>query len=109
MALNNDENKRFLEAKRKVQKIKIFYLHVMLYLIVIALISYNFYILEGPYTDVITGLNISVIVFWTIFIVIHAWSVYKGRFLFNKSWEDKKIEKILEEKNKDEVETKIWE
>ncbi|SDS67459.1 2TM domain-containing protein [Formosa sp. Hel1_31_208] len=108
MKLNKDEEKRFLKAKHKVQRIKIFYLHVVLYVIVVALISYNFYILEeGPYTDNITGINVSTLVLWTVFICIHGWTVFKGRLLFKKSWEDKKIEKILKEK--ENVETTFWE
>ncbi|MDG5492203.1 2TM domain-containing protein [Psychroserpens sp. SPM9] len=105
----DEEKKRYNKAKESVQKLKIFYLHLILYGIVIALIAYNFYILEGPYTDVITGLNISIIVFWTIIIFIHGWRVFKGRLLFRKSWEDKKIKQLLEEKDEDKVETKIWE
>lgn len=108
MTLNKDDKERFAKAKDKVRKIKIFYLHLALYIIVVALISYNFYILEeGPYTDNITALNVSTLVFWTAFIGIHAWSVFKGRFLFKKSWEDKKIKKILKEKGKEE--TTFWE
>lgn len=107
MELNKDEKERFLKAKDKVRKIKIFYLHLVLYVIVVALISYNFYILEGPYKDNITAVNMSTLVFWTVFIVIHGMGVFKGRFLFKKSWEDKKIEEILNKKNKEE--TTFWE
>jgi len=103
--LSNQE-KRLIKAKRQVQRIKMFYLHLALYSIVVALISYNFYILEeGPYTDNITALNISVVVLWTAFLGIHAWRVFKGKLLFNQRWEDKKIENILNEKNK----TTFWE
>ena len=109
MKLDKDEEKRFVNAKNKVQRIKNFYLHLVLYIIVIALLLYNFYIIEGPYTSVITGLNISIMVFWTVFISIHAWSVFKGKLLFKKSWEDKKIEKFLKEKEKENVETTFWE
>lgn len=107
MEINKDEEKRFVSARHKVKRIKNFYLHIALYLIVIALLLYNFYIIEGPYTDVITGLNISIMVFWTIFITIHGLSVFKGRLLFKKSWEDRKTEEFLKEKGEDE--TTLWE
>jgi uncharacterized membrane protein (DUF485 family) len=107
MKLNKDQDNRFINAKNKVQKIKIFYLHLVLYFIVVALISYNFYIIEGPYTSIITGLNVSVLVLWTVFISIHAWSVFKGRLFFTKRWEDRKTEEFLKEKEK--VETTFWE
>ena len=61
----------------------------------------------GAYTSIITGLNISTLVFWTIFIIVHAWSVFKGRLFFKKSWEDRKIEDFLKEKNNEE--STFWE
>ena len=102
-----DEKQLYLNAERKVRRIQIFYLHLFLFIIGVSLIIYNFYIMEGPYTQAITGLNISTLVFWTVVICIHAWSVFKGRLMFKKSWEDKKIEEILQ-KDK-EVETTHWE
>ncbi|MFC0605438.1 2TM domain-containing protein [Winogradskyella pulchriflava] len=107
MEISNEEKDIYIEAKRKVRRIKVFYLHLVLYLIVVALICYNFYIMEGPYTKIITGLNITVLVFWTIAIILNAVRVFKGRLFFKKSWEDRKIEEIV---NKDkEVETTFWE
>ncbi|WP_040253323.1 2TM domain-containing protein [Psychroserpens mesophilus] len=108
MKSNTDDEKHLIKAQHKLRQLKIFYIHLALYIVVVALISLNFYVMEeGPYTDNITALNIVVLVLWTLFILIHAWSVFKGRFLFNKTWEDKKIEKILKEKDKEE--TTLWE
>lgn len=108
MNLNKDEKQLFLDAEKKVKRIKMFYLHLVFYIIGVSLIAYNFYIIEeNEYTDSINGINTSTLVLWTICIIIHAWSVFKGRFIFKKSWEDKKIEKFL---NKDkESETNLWE
>lgn len=108
MTINKDKEQQYLKAKDQVHRIRIFYLHLVLYIIVVALISYNFYILEeGPYTNNIIALNVSVLVLWTAFIGIHGWRVFKGRFLFKKSWEDKKIETLLKEEKS--VETTFWE
>lgn len=108
MKLSKEEEKHLITAQNKLRKLKIFYIHLALYIVVVALISLNFYVIEeGPYTDNIIAFNIIVLGLWTLFISIHAWSVFKGRFLFNKKWEDEKIEKILKEKEKEE--TTIWE
>jgi len=101
------EEELLINAKKKVQKLKIFYLHLMLYIIVVALLIYNLYIVSGPYANNITALNITVLVLWTAFICIHAWRIFKGKSLFVKRWEDKKTEEILSEK--EEVETTFWE
>lgn len=98
MKSNKDEKQLFENAKKKVKRVKFFYLHLAFYIIGIALMLYNFYIMEGPYTSIITGLNISTIVLWSIFISIHAWNVFKGKLLFKKSWEDRKIEEYLGDK-----------
>ena len=107
MELNKDEEKRLANAKKKVKRIKGFYFHIALYLIVIVLLLYNFYIMEGPYTNEITGLNIAIMVFWTIFIILQGITVFKGRLFFNKRWEDRKTEEYLKEK--EEEETTLWE
>jgi amino acid transporter len=107
MELNKDDEKRFEIAKKKVKRIKNFYFHLALYITVLVLVLYNFFIIKGPYTNLVTGLNISIMVFWTFFISIHALTVFKREFLFKKTWEDKKIEKFIKEK--ENVETTFWE
>jgi hypothetical protein len=107
MKLNKDEQQLLVNAQRKVRRIQIFYLHLVFYFICVALIFYNFYIMVGPYTQIITGINVSTLVLWTLVVIIHAWIVFKGRLIFKKSWEDRKIEAFLNEEK--EEETKRWE
>ncbi|MBC3847199.1 2TM domain-containing protein [Winogradskyella echinorum] len=102
-----DERQILENAKKKVRRVKLFYLHLALYFIGIALLIYNLFIVEDEYAKVITGLNISIIVLWTIVIIVQAWVVFKGKLLFNKSWEDKKIEEYLDKKQ--EQEHQRWE
>ena len=50
MQPKQDEKELFLKAQKRVRQIKIFYWHLALYLIVMALILLNFYVMEeGPY------------------------------------------------------------
>ena len=107
MQLGNNDNQRLQEAKRNVRRLKIFYIHLVGYIVLVALLCYNLYIVEGPYKNNIISLNLSILVSWTVFILLHAWRVFKERKIFKKSWEDKKIASYLE---KDEIEeTKMWE
>ena len=103
-----NEKESLLRAKKKVRQIQIFYIHLVGYLIVVGLLLYNFYIMEeGPHTKAIVWINTSTMIGWTIFIIIHWWRVFKGRFLFKKEWEDRKIKEYL---NKDTKEEKtMWE
>ena len=103
-----DEEQLRIKAQRKVRQVQIFYLHLALYVIVLALLLYNFYILEeGPYKNNIIALNLSVIVVWSVFIIIHWLNVFKGKQIFKRRWEEKKIKEFLKEDN--EVETTTWE
>jgi ABC-type transport system involved in cytochrome bd biosynthesis fused ATPase/permease subunit len=103
-----EDQQRLLRAKKKVKQIQIFYLHLLLYFIVVGLLVWNFFILEeGPYKNNIITLNLSVLVCWTAAIILHAVIVFKGKKLFNKTWEDKKRNEFLKEKAKEE--STFWE
>ncbi|MBC2845712.1 2TM domain-containing protein [Winogradskyella flava] len=108
MTSKEDKRRQLIEAKKQVRRIKIFYMHLALYIIAIGLILYNFYILEeGPYKNNIISLNLSVIVAWTVFISIHGLNVFMGRRIFKRSWENKKVEEFF---NKDKsTKTTTWE
>lgn len=102
-------NTSYIRAKEKLRHVKVFYVHLVGYLIVVTLCLYNLYIIEeGEYKDFIVWLLLTTIVSWTIFILIHAWSVYRWRVFFRKSWEERKVQEFLEEE-KEENETTIWE
>ena len=98
-------DKKYINAKEKVRNIKVFYIHFVGYLILVALLLYNIYILEGEHKDFFLWFNLTVIVSWTIFIVFHAWYVFKGKLFFKKSWEEKKMKEFLDR----EEEVEMWE
>ncbi|APY09224.1 hypothetical protein BWZ20_13330 [Winogradskyella sp. J14-2] len=105
MKIKNKEG--LLKAQKHVRRLKLFYIHFAGYLVVVALLLYNLYIVEGEYKNNIISLNLSILVLWTVVIMIHAFIIYKERKVFKKSWEDKKIASYLE--NGSTEETKMWE
>lgn len=106
MKLPKDKEQRLLQAKKKVRLLKLFYIHLAAYIVFVALLGYNLYIVEGPYKNNIISLNLSIIIAWTVFILIHGFKVFKDRTLFNKNWEDKKLRKFAQE---EETEKTMWE
>lgn len=101
------EEELLVRVKKKIRRVKIFYLHLALYVISMLLILYNFYIIEnGPYKDNIISLNLSIIVAWTVVIIIHGFIAFKEGKVFSKNWEDKKISEYTKEK---ETEKQLWE
>lgn len=107
MKKNHEEKQKYINAKERANKIWWFYVHLAAYIVVVVLLSYNLYIVEGPYTNNIISLNLSVLVAWTVFIIIHGINVFKEKQIFKQRWEDKKTEKYLKENRKDE--TTFWE
>ncbi|NRD19685.1 2TM domain-containing protein [Winogradskyella eckloniae] len=105
--MTSQEKEIYRKAKEKVRRVKIFYLHLALYLVVVALLLYNLYIVSGPYKNNIISLNLSVLVAWTVFISLHGINVFKRKQIFNKNWEDEKIKGFLKEEK--EEESTFWE
>jgi 2TM domain len=97
-------------AYKKVKKIKGFYSHLKIYIIVNAII-------------IVTNLNkdffghnqndygwmewhtYSTALYWGIGLLIHAFSVFGPDVFFNKDWEEKKIQKYMD---KDAANTNKW-
>ena len=103
---NKEDKERLLRAQKNLKRLKFFYFHLAGYIVSVALLLYNLYIVAGPYKDNIISLNLSVIVAWTVLILLHAWRIFKEKKVFKKSWEDKKMKQFLKE---DDQETTMWE
>ena len=106
---STDENYNI--AYRKVKRIKGFYSHLKVYLIVNAIIiisSVNrLYI--GDHFE-IRGFNnweiYSTAFYWGIALIIHAFSVFGRDLFFSDDWEQKKIKKYMD---KEASNTNKWE
>tara|TARA_R110000868_G_scaffold374257_1_gene638651 strand:- start:3478 stop:3798 length:321 start_codon:yes stop_codon:yes gene_type:complete len=97
-----EKHKNYIKAKEKVRHLKIFYMHLVGYFIIVALLLYNLYIVEGEYENFFIWFNSIILIAWTIFIIVHGWNVFKGRILFKESWEDRKLKEYLE-RDKNEI------
>ncbi|MCF8715175.1 2TM domain-containing protein [Joostella atrarenae] len=101
------EEEKYRIAKERVNKLKGFYWHLAIYIVINSYILTNIYISKGytgegfwHWTSFIT------LFFWGIGLLFHAWGVFGPRFLFSKKWEEKQIEKYLA---KEDAERKQWE
>ncbi|WP_187388190.1 2TM domain-containing protein [Seonamhaeicola marinus] len=109
--MESDKNysKKYLKAKEKVRRVKWFYFHLVGYIIVVVLLLYNIYILgeNNPYANFFLWFNSLMILFWTIFIILHGRWALRNKTFFSKKWESKKAEEFLEKENN--TETTMWE
>lgn len=84
-----DEQTSYQEAKKRVEKIKGFYIHLVCYVL-----ANTFLIAINLLTSSMYLWFIWPLMGWSIGILIHAITVFGG--LWGKSWEERKIQEIME-------------
>lgn len=87
-----DENRiKLRKAREKVKRIKLFYLHFIVYLVVNLIIFIFNITTSSEYLWFIWPVLI-----WGAFILADAFSVFGFDKIFGKDWEEKKIKRIME-------------
>lgn len=95
----NENDIRYKQAKKQVQKIKGFYIHAAVYVIVNAgllLANSGF----GKLNTENIMENLWMPLFWGIGLLIHGLSVFLPHFILGKDWEEKKIKEIMEKEKR---------
>ena len=99
---NSKYNEKYSRAKQKVDRLKGFYWHLLIYLImntIIVIVSGKFIVeAGGSFWNFGT---FSTAFFWGIGLIIHALSVLSPLSRFGRSWEERKIKELME-KDKNE-------
>ncbi len=95
---------RYRNAHKKVQNIKGFYVHLLVYLFInIAILIANTR-QEGLIEGLTEIWNYSTAFFWGIGLLAHWASVFGPNVLMGKDWEERKIKEIMEKEKR-----KTWE
>ena len=108
MQTNYNEEQKYILAKKRVEKIKGFYIHLSVYIIVnIFLSSMIIYGLstdsDGEYTlwEAFTHIGVySTWFFWGIGIFFHWMGVFGFKSFISKNWEEKTIKELMDEEDK---------
>ena len=100
-----DPNFKYLRAKTRVEKLKNFYTHLVVYVVVNTVLStikiYRNMENGESFNEAFFDNSTFIIwLLWGIAIVLHALSIYGLPFLFNADWEERKIEQYMEEELK---------
>jgi len=93
------EQDNYIQAKKKLDKIKGFYAHLFWYLVVNAFIA--FIVLKNSNPEDLTFWSFSTAIFWGIGLAFHAYGVFAKNWLFTKNWEERKIKEFMENDRKD--------
>ena len=103
--LSQNTDLEYQIAQRRVQKIKRFYTHLLVYLVV------NTFIIVDNVNDLGSNDSIfqfsifSTAFFWGIGLLSHALNVFSFNIFLGENWEEKKIKEFME---KDKNQSKNW-
>ena len=103
MEINNENNIKYLNAKKRVKQVKGFYIHALVFVLVNAFII-MMKVINGQHVAGEPQIKISqflTIIIWGVGLVAHGLSVFLPNFFLGKNWEEKKIREIME-KNKNQ-------
>ncbi|NKI32731.1 2TM domain-containing protein [Croceivirga thetidis] len=85
-------------ARKRVDELKGFYIHLMVYIAVNAFILINIAIQSNNFWE--WG-HFFTLIFWGIGLGIHAAITFRFNPLFNKNWEERQIKKYMERDRED--------
>ncbi len=89
----------YLRAQRKVKKVKGFYIHLIVYLLVNIFLIGIIGVFSG-YSNIWVFGNFLTPFFWGIGVIFHALGVFGPNLVFGKEWEDRKIKEYMDKENK---------
>ena len=90
------EQLQYEAAKKRVKKIKGYYVHLLVYVLVnIFIFIVNTKNIK-PGDSFFSWRYFSTPLFWGIGLVAHTFSVFVPQFVFGKGWEERKINELLE-------------
>lgn len=102
--MENSNDIRYQLAVKKVKRLKGFYTHLLVFVIV------NLFLLLGKYQEwkseesFFQLSNFATLVFWGIGVVAHAASVFLPSIVLGADWEERKIRELM-----DQDHSKKWE
>ena len=95
METTNSNELRYLQAKKRVKRIKGFYIHLLVYICVnILIVTLNFHDLK-PGESYYQYKNFLTAFFWGIGLLAHGLSVFLPNFILGNDWEERKTRELM--------------
>ena len=102
MEINNENNIKYLNAKKRVKQVKGFYIHALVFVLVNAFII-MMKVINRQHVAGEPQIKISqflTIIIWGVGLVAHGLSVFLPNFILGKNWEEKKIRELMDKDKK---------
>ncbi|SHF74639.1 2TM domain-containing protein [Flavobacterium segetis] len=94
--MTTEEQLKYENATKRVKKIKGFYSHVLVYIVInIMIFIVNVQSLDKG-ESYVSFKNFSTAFFWGIGLAAHGLSVFGPNFVLGQNWEEKKIKELME-------------
>lgn len=105
MKSDYSNEQRYLQAKKKVEKLSKFYKHLSVYLVVNIILSTVFIIGDIKEGDTFNEAffnsgNFKIWFWWGIIIVFQALNTFTISLIFGRDWEERKLNEYLEEEKR---------
>jgi hypothetical protein len=102
---NSDQEIAYEVAQKRVKKLKGFYIHLLVYLVVNIMIIYANYTYSKTNASLFEFRNFSTAIWWGIGLLAHGLNVFTIDLIFGKDWEERKIRELMnrEKENNDFV------
>ncbi|MGU3374543.1 2TM domain-containing protein [Chryseobacterium sp. M5A1_1a] len=91
----DEDDIQYQKAKRQVERLRGFYGHLFVYIIVNLIIVYYNYTHLKPGESYFQFKNFFTATFWGIGIVAHAATVFLAKISYLQQWEEKKIRELM--------------
>jgi hypothetical protein len=92
---NGVSDEEYHMAYKRVKRIKGFYVHLMVYVLVNIAIIFNHYFEQENYNALLHWQTYITAFFWGIGLVAHGFSVFASELFFGDNWEEKKIREFM--------------
>lgn len=93
--INKQDDIKYLEAKKRVKKLKGFYSHLTIYILVnLFIVFINIQDLK-PGESYFQYKNFITLFFWGIGLLAHGMSVFVPQFVLGRNWEERKIKELM--------------
>ncbi|MEN9488490.1 MAG: hypothetical protein RL494_755 [Bacteroidota bacterium] len=98
--INTIDEIRYQEALQRVKKIKGFYTHLIVYIVINTIIFTLNVQHQKEGESIFQFDNFGTALFWGIGLVAHGLSVFLPNFVLTKNWEERKIKELMEKEKK---------
>ncbi len=96
--MNQDEKEKYKRAKKQIEELKGFYIHLAIYTVINTFLLINIYLHTDNFWQWPHFITLGA---WGMGLFFHASKTFGFNLLFGKNWEERQIQKYIEKDKKE--------